>query len=68
MGGGWWGYNQQTDAEGTYATKAGLQIAVIRHMIERIASGYQGWQAPNGNGPLAETDFTDRQVARVGVM
>lgn len=59
----WWGYNQQTDAAGIYATKAGLQISAIMRMLDRLAGAYSGWQAPASHGPFAVTDFTDRQVA-----
>jgi poly(3-hydroxybutyrate) depolymerase len=59
----WWGYNQQTDTQGAYATKAGLQIAAIKRMLDRLAGGYSGWQTPRTPGALALTDFTDRRVA-----
>ncbi|MGF6853984.1 extracellular catalytic domain type 2 short-chain-length polyhydroxyalkanoate depolymerase [Paraburkholderia sp. CI3] len=59
----WWGYNEQTDTKGVYATKAGLQIAAIKRMLDRLSGGYSGWQTPQTAGALALTDFTDRQVA-----
>lgn len=59
----WWGYNQVTDSEGDYASKKGLQIATIKRMLDRLAGGYTGWQAPPTTGPLEVTDATHQQVA-----
>ncbi len=59
----WWGYAHQTDSQGKYATKAGLQVAAIWRMLERLTSGYTGWQSTAARGPLAVTDVSDSQVA-----
>lgn len=59
----WWGYNQRSDKEGKYATKAGPQVATIRRMLERIAGAGANWRLPRENASLAVTDTTDHQVA-----
>lgn len=66
----WWGYNDEFDSEGRYATKKGLQIAAVRRMLERLAGTPNPTNLPPSVaaefGPprrLVVGDFTDRQVA-----
>ncbi|MBL8473376.1 MAG: hypothetical protein KF778_03610 [Rhodocyclaceae bacterium] len=35
----WWGYNDLFDSDGRYATKAGLQIAAVKRMLDRLTTG-----------------------------
>ncbi|MBL8481677.1 MAG: hypothetical protein JNJ60_05740 [Rhodocyclaceae bacterium] len=35
----WWGYNDLFDSEGRYATKAGLQVAAVKAMLDRLTQG-----------------------------
>lgn len=66
----WWGYNDSLNSRGRFATQAGLQIAAVRRMLDRLAAGSSGsapspavvgeFGAPAG---LAVGDFTHRQVA-----
>jgi poly(3-hydroxybutyrate) depolymerase len=66
----WWGYNDGLKNRGRFATQAGLQIAAVRRMLDRLAGRRAGatpsqavvgeFGAPSG---LVVGDFTHRQVA-----
>lgn len=66
----WWGYNDGLNDRGRFATQAGLQIAAVRRMLDRVARQHSGaspaaiargqFGAPPG---LVVGDFTHRQVA-----
>ena len=66
----WWGYNDGLNQRGRFATQAGLQIAAVRRMLDRLAGKYStaaplpaaggDFGAPAG---LVVGDFTHRQVA-----
>jgi poly(3-hydroxybutyrate) depolymerase len=66
----WWGYNDGLHNRGRFATQAGLQIAAVRRMLDRLAGQYAG-ATPSASvtgefGPPASLvvgDFTHRQVA-----
>jgi poly(3-hydroxybutyrate) depolymerase len=65
----WWGYNDALNNRGRFATRAGLQIAAVRRMVDRLAEQHSAAAAPALRGePGAPTslvvgDFTHRQVA-----
>jgi poly(3-hydroxybutyrate) depolymerase len=65
----WWGYNDGLNNRGRFATRAGLQIAAVRRMLDRLAEQHSAVAAPAVRGePGAPTslvvgDFTHRQVA-----
>lgn len=59
----WWGYN-----DGSYATKNGKQIQVVRAMLDRLAGGYTGWSGtPAGSfaapANVSAGDGSARQIA-----
>jgi poly(3-hydroxybutyrate) depolymerase len=66
----WWGYNDGLNNRGRFATQAGLQIAAVRRMLDRLAGRHPGvapsvsaggeFRAP---ASLVVGDFTHRQVA-----
>jgi hypothetical protein len=66
----WWGYNDGLNNRGRFATQAGLQIAAVRRMLDRLA-GRQPVVAPSVSAggefrapaSLVVGDFTHRQVA-----
>lgn len=47
----WWGYDDTN-----YATKTGRQIAAVRGMVARIASGAASSRTPSGPGSTAKTN------------
>ena len=47
----WWGYD-----DANYATKNGRQLAAVRGMIARIASGAVSSRTPSGQGSTGKTD------------
>ena len=49
----WWGYDDPN-----YAVKTGLQMAAVKRMIDRIASGQQGLPAPANLQATAVDDTT----------
>jgi poly(3-hydroxybutyrate) depolymerase len=65
----WWGYNDTLHSRGRFATQAGLQIAAVRRMLDRLAGSHAPAVAPAvgvGLGTpagLVVGDFTHRQVA-----
>lgn len=66
----WWGYNDGLNNRGRFATQAGLQIAAVRRMLDRLAGGRtEAASPPAVLGEFGEPagltvgDFTHRQVA-----
>jgi len=51
----WWGYD-----DANYAKKSGRQMAAIKAMVERVASGYSALPAPTG---VAVSGVTDTSVS-----
>ena len=66
----WWGYNDGLGARGRFATQAGLQIAAVKRMLDRLARQHAG-AAPSVSASgefgapvnLVVGDFTHRHVA-----
>jgi poly(3-hydroxybutyrate) depolymerase/chitodextrinase len=53
----WWGYD-----DANYAKKSGRQMAAIKAMVDRVASGYSALPAPTG---VAVSGVTDTSVSLV---
>ena len=66
----WWGYNDGLNNRGRFATQAGLQIAAVRRMLDRLAGKHAGVASPPEAGGgfgapsgLVVGDFTHGHVA-----